>query len=187
MISDIEVVVLGLITEGLQYGYEIEKEIKSRNIRLWTEIAFSSIYYVLNRLEKKGYITSSLQQVEGKPSRRVYAPTTEGWAVLKERLVQTLSTTQKVVQPFNLGIGFMSHLKPGVVVECLGKYLESIDMNIEYAKEGLARVERDRRPYFIKALYSRPLATLVAERAWVESFIVEIKSQEKAKEAHHLV
>ena len=52
-ISNIEAAILGLLCERPQYGYEIEKIIEKRNMRNWTEIGFSSIYYILKKLEEK--------------------------------------------------------------------------------------------------------------------------------------
>ena len=48
-------------------------------MRNWTQIGFSSIYYVLKRLEKSGLITGSTEAVEGKPSRRNYTITVSGY------------------------------------------------------------------------------------------------------------
>ena len=41
------------------YGYTIEKIIEERGMRHWTDIGFSSIYYVLKRLESRNLIVSS--------------------------------------------------------------------------------------------------------------------------------
>jgi len=83
MISNLEASVLGLICEGFRYGYELEKTIEERNMRHWTEVAFSSIYYVLKRLEKKGLITSGTERVSGR-SRKVYSVTPQGKGEMKE-------------------------------------------------------------------------------------------------------
>ena len=52
-ISSIETAVLGMLFDEAMHGYEIEKAIEWQSMREWTDIAFSSIYYVLKRLEKK--------------------------------------------------------------------------------------------------------------------------------------
>ena len=92
MISDIEAAILGLLCERSQYGYDLDRTIEERGMRNWTPIGFSSIYYVLKRLEKSGLITSGLEAVEGKPSRRNYTITDPGRAAMKEKIVNVLST-----------------------------------------------------------------------------------------------
>ena len=49
--TDAELLLLGLIAEMPRHGYELERVIDDRGMREWTGIAFSSIYFVLNKLE----------------------------------------------------------------------------------------------------------------------------------------
>jgi hypothetical protein len=58
--TNAELAILGLIVERPRHGYEIEKVIEERGMREWTEVAFSSIYYILRKLEKKNLIHSRL-------------------------------------------------------------------------------------------------------------------------------
>ena len=46
-----ELAILSLIAEKPRHGYDIEQVIEARGMREWTEIGFSSIYYLLNKLE----------------------------------------------------------------------------------------------------------------------------------------
>lgn len=55
-ISTTEVAILGLLSDRPMYGYEIEKIIEERKMRNWTSIGFSSIYYSLNKMEKKSLL-----------------------------------------------------------------------------------------------------------------------------------
>lgn len=52
-ISNKEMALLGLLSEKPKHAYEIENDIKERDMRYWTEISKSSIYKLLNKLEKK--------------------------------------------------------------------------------------------------------------------------------------
>ena len=49
--SSAELAILSLIAEKPRHGYEIDEVIEERGMRDWTEIGFSSIYYLLNKLE----------------------------------------------------------------------------------------------------------------------------------------
>ena len=68
--------ILGLIAQGETYGYEILDKLKSQQ---FPEISDGSIYPVLLRLSKKGYITSITKKSNtGGPQRKYYSITTEG-------------------------------------------------------------------------------------------------------------
>ena len=175
MISDIEASVLGLVCEGKRYGYEVEKLIKERRMRNWAEIAFSSIYYVLKKLEKKGLITSSIEEAKGRPSRRFYRVTEEGKKSMNEKIMHVLSNYQKLISPFDLGIGYMGLLKTEEALECLNLYLKSIDDEISSCERRLEHVDQSNWPYYIAAICTRPIAKLKAEKYWLKDFIDEVR------------
>src|SRR4030043_2120988 len=85
-----EIAVLGLLAESPRYGYEIDSENKNRGINHWGKVAISSIYYLLNKLEKTGYVTFEYHK-EGKyPTRKVYSITPEGRTAPEEQLFSML-------------------------------------------------------------------------------------------------
>ncbi|MFL7891509.1 MAG: PadR family transcriptional regulator, partial [Anaerolineales bacterium] len=47
--TNAELAILSLIAEQPRHGYDIEQAIVARGMRDWTEIGFSSIYYLLNK------------------------------------------------------------------------------------------------------------------------------------------
>jgi len=71
-----ELVVLGLVIEHPCHGYDLDRTIAERGIRQWADVAFSSIYYVLGKLETRGLVRS--EHGDGPKSRRVYSATDEG-------------------------------------------------------------------------------------------------------------
>ena len=78
LISNPELTILSLVAQGCEYGYEIEQVIQDRNMRAWTEIGFSSIYRILNKLEEKGLVDSKPGEKQGRgPSRKVYELTSQ--------------------------------------------------------------------------------------------------------------
>lgn len=182
-ISDREAAILGLLCEGPRYGYELEKVIEERGMRVWTEIGFSSIYYVLNKLEAKEYISSTVKEVEGKPSRRVYTVTDKGIATMKEKIISVLSLNKKTISPFDLGIAYHYLLEPGEVLECLRLYLESLDKRRSTLERSICEKQKEGVNYRVIALFSRPLAHVNAERLWVEQFMKEIERRDIDEES----
>ncbi|MCT1905015.1 PadR family transcriptional regulator [Oceanobacillus sojae] len=68
--------ILGLISQGETYGYEILEKLKERD---FPEISDGSIYPVLLRLSKKGYVQTELKKSDtGGPKRKYYTITAKG-------------------------------------------------------------------------------------------------------------
>lgn len=184
MISNLEASILGLICEGFRYGYELDKVIEERNMRHWTEIAFSSIYYVLKRLEKKELIASGNELVSGR-SRKVYNITPQGRTEMNEKVKKLISNTHLVPDPFDLGIGNLDKLSHEEIILGLRSYIESIGDREQFFRKRLTVMEDSEWPYHIRGLVTRPLAMLNSERKWVETYIEELEALHSAKEGNH--
>lgn len=178
IISDLEASILGLLYEEPQYGYQLEKTIEGWGMRNWTQIGFSSIYYVLKKLEKKELVKSRLEKVEGKPSRKVFTITDLGRNTMKEKLTDLISWNKKIINPFDLGLAYLNYLEPLEVVECLENYLESAQGRIKFLESSVKTQKELNAPYYVIALFSRPLASLKTEMEWAREFIEEIKREE---------
>ena len=181
MISNLEASVLGLICEGFGYGYELEKVIEERNMRNWTEIAFSSIYYVLKRLEKKELITSTSESVGGR-SRKVYSITPQGKTIMQEKIRELLSQHHHITDPFDLGIGNMHLIPFEEIITMLRSHVSSIEEREQVMEKRLAVMKTKDWPPHIKGLVTRHQAKLSAEKEWFLGYIDEMETHHRAKE-----
>lgn len=178
IISDLETAILGLLYDEPQYGYQLEKTIEGWGMRNWIQIGFSSIYYVLKKLEKKKLVTSKMEKVEGKPSRKVFTITDLGRKTMKKKLIEVLSWNKKIISPFDLGLAYLNYLQPVEVVRCLENYIESAQGRIKFLESSVKTQEVLGAPYYAVAMFSRPLANLKTEIEWVKEFIEKIKEEE---------
>ena len=173
-INEREAAVLGLLCENPQYGYTIDKIIEERGMRHWTDIGFSSIYYVLKRLERRNLITSSCKHQEDKPLRKVYTITPGGVHIMKEKVRFLLSTNPRIASPFDLGIVHLPLLSKEENVACLKERVRALDRAIDHIKTHHARHTMSEKPYVVRAISDRILAHLCTEKGWVEQFIGEV-------------
>lgn len=178
-ISDIEAAILGLLYEHHHYAYRLEQIIKKRGMRYWAGIGFSSIYYVLKRLEEKNLVESKLRTKEGKPSRKVYYITAEGRQAMQEKIQEVLSENKKPISSFDLGMANIEMLEPEKVINCLNHYIKSTEKRIRFLEQSITMQKDIKAPYNVIALFSRPLSLLKAEKTWVENFIREIENQKE--------
>lgn len=75
--TDAEFAILALVHEQERYGYEIDIVSNERGMHEWTAVGFSSIYYLLNKLAKKGLVSSRLKPAGCGAARKVYQITPE--------------------------------------------------------------------------------------------------------------
>src|SRR3972149_6096008 len=93
--TDAELLVLGLVAEMPRHGYQLEQVIEQRTMREWTQIGFSSIYFVLGKLETMKLV-SARRPAETKAdskARKVYFVTKAGRNTLVAQPLAALSTT----------------------------------------------------------------------------------------------
>jgi DNA-binding PadR family transcriptional regulator len=174
-INEREAAVLGLLCENPLYGYTIEKIIDERGMRHWTDIGFSSIYYVLKRLERRDLITSSCEQQEDKPSRKVYTITKAGRELMKDKVRCLLAQPRRIASPFDLGIVHNPLLPREETIACLKERMTALDTSIRSLQSRRAKHQQNNKPYFVLALSDRTLAHLTTEKVWVEQFIREVE------------
>jgi DNA-binding PadR family transcriptional regulator len=179
VISDIEAAVLGLLCEKSQYAYDLDRIIDDRGMRNWTQIGFSSIYYVLKRLERLGLISSSLETVQGKPSRRNYSISEAGRGAMKDKIVSVLSSCPKLISPFDLGLANIGLISQEEAVESLQKHMGSLDERARFLEKGIAESMGRNDPYRVTLLFELPLAQLEAERECIGKLITRMEQGEK--------
>src|SRR5512136_2048113 len=102
--TNAELAILTLLAEQPRHGYEIEQVIEERGMREWTELGFSSIYYLLKKLERDGLIESRLEEAQRGPARKVYHLTPAGGEALQRGIIEALSAPQRFYPPVLLGL-----------------------------------------------------------------------------------
>ena len=70
--SNIDLVLLGLIKQKSQSAYDIKKNIEYRNIPRWVKISEQSIYKKVLQLESKEYIVSHKEKEGNMPDKAIY-------------------------------------------------------------------------------------------------------------------
>ena len=72
-----EYVLLGTLFSGHKHGYEIMQFLESTLESTW-RVSTSQLYVLLKRLEREGFVHSSLETQETRPSKRVFSLTPPG-------------------------------------------------------------------------------------------------------------
>jgi len=141
-LTDSELVILSLILEQPMHGYQIEQTIDARNMRAWTDLATSSIYYLLQRLELKGFLQElpTKQGGRGKP-RKVYCITAEGERIWRNETIRALARPRVTYTTFLMGLHNLWHIQPGDAADAVRSYRTWLAADLQRQREEFARFE----------------------------------------------
>jgi DNA-binding PadR family transcriptional regulator len=175
--TDAELAVLSLVVECPRHAYEIERVIAERGMRDWTDVGFSSIYYLLGKMERAGLVAGQSDATGKGPARRVYSPTDEGFAAWTEASLTALRTPQAKM-PFLLGLTNLAGLPQGRALESARVCLEALD-------ERLRAVRASRRAagdveWFVDEAFDYSEQSLRSGREWVAGFVKRLAKRNGA-------
>lgn len=167
--TNAELAILSLVAELPRYGYQIEQTLEERGMREWTEIGFSSIYYLLKKLEKTELIAGKLEEAGQGPARKVYHITELGKTALAEGLHTALSVPQRCYPPFQLGLANLPAFSNADVQAALETYRQSLQERLEQLQE--KHRSQQPVPYFVDAMFDYSFALITAEINWIDKFL----------------
>ena len=172
-LTDSELLVLGLVAEMPRHGYELEQVIEKRGMREWTQIGFSSIYFVLGKLETKGLVKAETPATA--KAKKNYKMTRTGE---KKLLLQTL-TALKIVRPT------YSSLLMGMIhwpVLTRDQALDALQTRKEAVAKELERLEtihfeKQPLPDYVDAMFDFSIGQLRAEAEWIAKTLDYMKTK----------
>jgi len=162
--TNTELAILGLVAEGACYGYQIEQAIEQRGMRKWSEIGFSSIYYILKKLEEDGWLCSEKSDEGDRPARKIYHLTAAGQTAYREAVWQRLSHPRPNTSDFDLALSNLVILSPDERRSALQTYLEDLTRQIQHLD---TRQDNEAMPVHVKLLFQHSLNLMKAEQAWL--------------------
>ncbi len=173
--TNAELAILSLIVERPRHGYEIDQVIQERGMRDWTEVGFSSIYYLLKKLQEAGLIEGRLEEAERGPARKVYHATPDGEDALLAGILEALSVPRRCYPALQLGLANLPSIAPAQAIAALRRYRDALAGRLAHLQE---RWQSQRPlPYFVDAMFEHSTAMIEAELAWVDGFIVQMEEQ----------
>ncbi|MEO8609664.1 MAG: PadR family transcriptional regulator [Chloroflexota bacterium] len=176
--TDAELTILSLVAETPRYGYEIQQVIDERGLREWLTIGFSSLYYVLNKLERQNMLSSELQPEGHGPARKVYTITEAGMGVLQTAVSELLRQPRSLGSGFELGLANLRALKPRQVYLVLHHHHIDLQQGLDQVEKAFARHKQDHPDgEHIHALYTHSISMMRAELDWMSAFLADWKSR----------
>lgn len=158
-----EFLVLGLVAEMPRHGYQLAQEIEQRGMREWTPIGFSSIYFLLGKLDKKGLVRS--KEPAWEKAKKVYTVTGAGRKALVSQTLSSLSTYRPTYSSVLLGMLHWPVLEKDEALQALRARGEAIRAEMTRLRD--IQMERQPLPDFVEVLFDFSLGQLKAEEEWI--------------------
>ena len=168
-ITEAELVILSLVAEKPVYGYEIEQIIQQRGMREWTAIGFSSIYYLLKKIENKGWIVGNLfNSTKQGLQRTIYSLTDEGLKSCREATLQALSIPHAIPNDFLTALLNLPLLTKNQIQQALSLYRNGLTAKI---KEMEIKKENQSVPLpeYVNFIFDYSIHSIQCELKWIES------------------
>lgn len=164
-----ELTLLGLLVERPRHGYELEEVIAGRGMRDWTEIGFSSIYYLLGKLRDRGLVAEVDTPRAGRgKARRVFAPTEAGRRACATGAEAALAELRPVFPPVLIGLANQPVIPPARLDDALARRAGAL-ADRHAAVRRAADAQRD-APEFVRAIFDYSLSQLAAEQRWLAAY-----------------
>lgn len=177
--TNAELAILSLISEKPRHGYEIEGVIEERGMREWTEVAFSSIYFILNGLVKKGLATSTLKPATGRgPAKKVFRATDKGHKALHDGILQAVVAEDRSGQSFLLAMACLPLLTRSEVES-------AFNQRMDFQKSKIEELSRHPTlmipgvPLHVRAMFEYSINQIQAELNWSQQFFKAYLAGEK--------
>jgi DNA-binding PadR family transcriptional regulator len=165
-LTDGELTVLGLLAEQPRHGYELERVVEERGVRAWTSLGFSSIYYVLDKLAKRGLIEATGAPASGK-SRVVFRATASGLDSCSEATREALTAVAPTHARVLIAMANSPMLHDADVAAALALRLEALRTRL--AEVRAARSAQEPLPTAASAIFEYSEAMLAADLRWTET------------------
>ena len=177
-----ERVVLGLLMDGARHGYDRQRLIKKRHMDEYINLAASSMYKELNRLQTAGKIESHPETVGSRPERQVYHITPQGEERLKDLLRTMLHTFEPYYDPLNAALTFARYIEPNEVREALQARRDLCLKQLHYQEEVIEQVrsfsnQYGRDPFYSNALLRGGIKMAEAYGEWLEEIIKDLEER----------
>ncbi len=178
-LTNAELTILGLVAEAPRHGYELEQIIEQRGVRDWTEIGFSSIYYLLKKLERKGLVQGATEAGARGPRRRAYRITPDGRRSLRRGVLAALSDPEACKPRILLGLANLPTVSRREARQALQRYRQLLQERQAHLGSVLQSMKG--APPFVEAMFDYSLTMVAAELQWADRFLRRLATEEPAR------
>jgi DNA-binding PadR family transcriptional regulator len=172
-LTDSELMILGLVAEMPRHGYELEQIIEKRCMREWTQIAFSSIYFVLGKLEKKGFVKADVPATT--KAKKKYKLSHTGKKTLVSQTLAAIETVRPNHSSLLMGMLHWPMLTRGQALKAVQNRSDAIAKELE--RLNAIHFQQQPLPDYVDVMYEFSIGQLAAESQWISETLDYMNSK----------
>ncbi len=173
--SAVDLILLGIVLDQPCSAYDIQKNIKYRNLSKWVKISSPSIYKKVIQLEKKGYFKSETVREGKMPEKTVYSITPEGKAYFLSLMKQTAARTVSVLFDFNAVIAGLNKVPKDMALALIDDIQKGMDESKTYMESMVP--QRKHIPLVGRTILDQQIEVLTTLLVWIGQFKDEFISE----------
>ncbi|MDR3687273.1 MAG: PadR family transcriptional regulator [Coriobacteriia bacterium] len=104
-----ELFVLGRLSSRPTHGHEIMRTLAASRSDLWVELSEKHVYYVLNKLERDGFVAVEVQREGARPARKVFSITPAGRAEFARLMTAESLVESMAYSEFDVVFGMLAY------------------------------------------------------------------------------
>lgn len=112
-------VVFGLLSIGMRYGWQMEKFAAETEMRQWTPIGMSTIYKLLKDLAREGAVDARQEEGGKGPARVSYSLTPKGRDEFQALVTQALRSNASVYSDRMAGLVFLPTVDSKTAIDAI--------------------------------------------------------------------
>lgn len=165
MTTNAEFALMSLLAEGPLHGYAVEQLVEQRGMRHWTEIGFSSIYFLLKKLEARGLVEPLKDASFGRRTPKTYRLTQKGEQAHRDEARRALAEPERLHSSLPLGLANWPALPSEEALAALRARRNALEIQIN--ELDTRRQAQEPLPLFVRAMFDYSATMIAAERDWL--------------------
>ena len=190
VLSDKQFLILGMVAHppynelGIS-GTKLNHLIEERNVKVWTRLSFSSVYYILNQLEKKRLITTKETDDYDTGHSEIGAPqkmfivTDKGETILKETVIEYFQRSNLNYKEMNLALASAYVFEEKELLDILYYQKTLLEDRISVVRrrytEDQSELSESDLPVHVWGLYKYAFGMLKARKKFLNEMILKIE------------
>lgn len=125
-----EMLLLGLLRNGEMHGYQLNDYIE-RTLSFCADVKKATAYFLLDKMEGRGWVTVTEQREGNRPPRKVYHLTPSGEVEFQRLLRENLATFSSARSAADIGLAFLGALDPGEARQLLQQRRAALSTDLD--------------------------------------------------------
>ncbi|MCU1513566.1 MAG: PadR family transcriptional regulator [Microbacteriaceae bacterium] len=160
----LDIIILGVLRAGPVHGYELKRRVQRPTLGA---LSNNSIYPALRRFESDGFVTKTVEEQDGKPSRKVYAITDAGRSHFMELISVLPPDLATSDEEFFVRLGFFEEVAPAGRAAILAARAAVIDRQLAQVLVLRSEVMAAATTRWRQDAMDELIARLERERTWI--------------------